>query len=426
VLLGASRLGRGRRRRLGQDHRPGLRHDRAAGRRLPGAGHIDERPAARTLATEANVEARTFASLLWRLDRGPIALDDRTVVVVDEAGMADDANLARLALAVERAGASLVLVGDHRQLAAVGPGGALAAVLDRRPELVVALDSNVRQRDAAERRALAELRDGSVGRAVAWYATGGRIRTQPARVDTLVAMTEAWATDHAAGHDTTLLAWRRADVADLNRLARLRWDELGHLHGDDVLVDGGRYYAAGDRLVALAPNPDAGIVTSEPLVVVDVDEEALTVRTSRGREVTLTGSATDVEHLDYGYAVTVHRSQGATYDRAHVLAAGGGRELAYVALSRARDRTTIHATADDLTQAVDDLQTHWGVTHHQRWVTDTSARPGRQSEPASASPPEPAPMGSAADRRADAIRRLDRLQQRASTRGVDRDLGLSL
>jgi hypothetical protein len=209
-------------------------------------------------------------------------------------------------------------------------------------------------------------------------------------------MTEAWATDHAAGHDTTLLAWRRADVADLNRLARLRWDELGHLHGDDVLVDGGRYYAAGDRLVALAPNPDAGIVTSEPLVVVDVDEEALTVRTSRGREVTLTGSATDVEHLDYGYAVTVHRSQGATYDRAHVLAAGGGRELAYVALSRARDRTTIHATADDLTQAVDDLQTHWGVTHHQRWVTDTSARPGRQSEPASASPPEPAPMGSAA------------------------------
>lgn len=49
-------------------------------------------------------------------------------------------------------------------------------------------------------------------------------------------------------------------------------------------------------------------------------------------------------HLDYGYALTVHRSQGATYDRSHVLAAGGGRELAYVALSRARERTYIDAT----------------------------------------------------------------------------------
>jgi conjugative relaxase-like TrwC/TraI family protein len=354
----------------------------AAGYRVLGTSTSGQ--AARTLAVEANVEARTFASLLWRLDRGQVTLDDRTVVVADEAGMADDTNLARLALAAERARASLVLVGDHRQLAAVGPGGALAAVLDRRPDVVVVLDTNVRQRDAAERTALAELRDGSVPRAVAWYAQTGRIHTQPARVDTLVAMADAWATDHAAGHDTALLAWRRTDVDDLNRIARARWDTLGRLHGDDVLVDGGHRYAVGDRLVALAPNPEAGIVTSEPLTVLQVSEEALTVRTSRGREVTLTGYGMDVEHVDYGYALTVHRAQGATYDRAHVLAAGGGRELGYVALSRARDRTTIHATADDIPQAVDDFQADWGVARHQRWITDTPARPGRHPEPAQA------------------------------------------
>ena len=82
----------------------------------------------------------------------------------------------------------------------------------------------------------------------------------------------------------------------------------------------------------------------------------------------------DAEHLDHAYALTVHRAQGATYDRAHVLAAGGGRELGYVAMSRARDPTTIHATADDLAQAVDDLQ-RLGGRHHQRWITDTPARP---------------------------------------------------
>jgi ATP-dependent exoDNAse (exonuclease V) alpha subunit len=80
-----------------------------------------------------------------------------------------------------------------------------------------------------------------------------------------------------------------------------------------------------------------------------------------GCQVVLVGEALEAKHLDHAYAVTVHRSQGATYDRAHVLAAGGGRELAYVALSRARDRTAIHVTADDLDQAVDDLQADWGV-----------------------------------------------------------------
>lgn len=182
--------------------------------------------ATRTLGAQTGAEARTLASLLWRLDHGADALDSRTIVIVDEAGMADDADLARLAVAIERRGASLVLVGDDRQLAAVGPGGALAAVLARRPELVVTLDANVRQRDPAERKALAELRDGSVQRAVAWYAQAGRIQVQPRQVDTLTAMAAGWAADIADGHDTALVAWRRSDVDGLDRLARERWDRL--------------------------------------------------------------------------------------------------------------------------------------------------------------------------------------------------------
>lgn len=200
-------------------------------------------------------------------------------------------------------------------------------------------------------------------------------------------MTDAWATDVAAGHETALLAWRRQDVTDLNRLARDRWARLGHLDGDDVEVHSGRWYAPGDRIVALTPNPRAGIVTSEPLRVIAVTEGAMTVRTSDNRSVRLEVDALDADHLDYGYALTVHRAQGATYDRARVLAAGGGRELAYVAVSRARDHTTLHATADDLAQAVDDLQADWGVGRAQRWISTTRAQPGVEPEPARSDPP---------------------------------------
>jgi conjugative relaxase-like TrwC/TraI family protein len=355
--------------------------------------------AARTLATEADVDARTFASLLWRLDHGTVTLDERSVVIVDETGMADDADLARLVLAVERGRASLVLVGDHRQLAAIGPGGALAALLDRRPQLTVTLDDNVRQTEPGEREALAELRAGSVSAAVAWYANTERIHTQPTRTDTLIAMTDAWARDIAADHDTALLAWRRADVHDLNRLARHHWHQLGHLHGDDITVTHGRTYAVGDRVVALAPNSHAGIVTSEQLTVTAVTPDRIDARTSTDRNVTLTGDAIDVDHLDYAYALTVHRAQGATCDRAHVLAAGGGRELAYVALSRARDHTTVHATADNIQQVANDLETDWSTETHQRWITDTPARPGDHPEPHSAAaadvPPAVVPSAAA-------------------------------
>jgi conjugative relaxase-like TrwC/TraI family protein len=342
--------------------------------------------AARTLGLEANLETTTFAALLWRLDHDHEHLDPRTVVIVDETGMADDANLARLALAAQHAHASLVLVGDHHQLAAVGPGGALAALIDRHPELTVTLDHNVRQHDPDERLALAELRDGNVARAIDWYTSTGRLHTQPDRVETLAAMTDAWAADITDGHDSALLAWRRADVDDLNRLARHHWDRLGHLHGDDVEVAPRRRYAVGDQLVALAPNSDAGIVTSEALTVTAINQTHLSARTSLGHIVLITGAGLDTDHLDYGYARTIHRAQGATVDRAHVLAAGGGRELAYVALSRAREHTRIYATADNLDQAVDDLKADWTDAHHQRWIADTAARRGEHPEPVRATP----------------------------------------
>src|SRR5207237_887852 len=81
--------------------------------------------------------------------------------------------------AADIAGAKVVLVGDHRQLDAVGPGGAFRAVLNRHHGQVHVLSENVRQDDPGERQALAELRAGDVAKAVAWYAEHDRIRIAP-------------------------------------------------------------------------------------------------------------------------------------------------------------------------------------------------------------------------------------------------------
>ncbi len=65
--------------------------------------------AARTLHDEAGVDSRTIASLVWRLEHGQVAIDHRTVLVVDEAGMADDQALLKLLAAVDLAGAKAII-----------------------------------------------------------------------------------------------------------------------------------------------------------------------------------------------------------------------------------------------------------------------------------------------------------------------------
>ena len=195
-------------------------------------------------------------SLLWRLDHGQVTLDERSVLVLDEASLTADVDLARLLLAVNSAGGKLVIVGDPRQLTPVGPGGALQALVERHPDIVTVLDQNLRQREPAERAALHHLRAGNVQAAVGFYAAHGGIRIAPTRTETMAAMIDTWAADTTAGHDTLMLAWRRSSVADLNRLARVRADQRGWLTGPDLDTPDGRRYAVGDRVVALAPNHD--------------------------------------------------------------------------------------------------------------------------------------------------------------------------
>ncbi len=326
--------------------------------------------AALALGAGAGVESRTVASLVWCLEHGQLRLDERSVLVIDEAGMAADAELLKLVVAVEAAGAKAVVVGDHHQLGAVGPGGGLEALVARHHPAVVVLAENVRQRDAGERAALEQLRAGDLGSAVSWYRANGRIVAEGDRAGALDAAVDAWDADRLGGHDTVLLAWRRRDVAALNARARKRCVEAGMVAGPELAAPGGRRYGAGDRVVFLAPGAGRW-VTSERAVVEEVGDASLVVRFGDGRREVVAGEDLGAERLDHAYALTVHRTQAATVERAHVVADGGGRELAYVAMSRARATSHVYVVADDIDQAAEDLGAEWGRERRQRWVLDT-------------------------------------------------------
>ena len=163
--------------------------------------------AARTLGREAGLsESRTLASLRWRLEHDRMRLTRGHVLVLDEAGMAADRDVSFLLDQARLAGAKVVMVGDDRQLGAVSVGGAMGALVERHGGIVHTLDQNVRQRNDAEREALAELRAGSVSRAVGFYLDQGRVIIERSRNEALDTLVDQWAEDVLAGKDVAMFA----------------------------------------------------------------------------------------------------------------------------------------------------------------------------------------------------------------------------
>jgi hypothetical protein len=151
-------------------------------------------------------------------------------------------------------------------------------------------------------------------------------------------------------------ARRRSDVVELNQLARARLHAAGRL-GDEKLELPGGAFAVGDQVVVKRNDMRLGVANGQRGEVVAVDREAgsLTLDCS-GRRVALdraflrSATRDGDPSLVHGYAMTGHVAQGATVDRAFVLASEGmSREWAYVALSRGRlcNRLYVAAQPDD-------------------------------------------------------------------------------
>ena len=227
--------------------------------------------------------------------------------------------------------------GDPGQLPAVGAGGLFPALCDRLG--AIGLSENRRQRDPAERDALARLRIGDPEPYLAHATSSGRLHLEDDATSAKSRLLEDWW--QAAERDlggTVMLAYRRDDVRELNDAARALMLKAGRL-GPEALQLGRRELRVGDRAICRRNDARCGVRNGTRGSVVDLDPAAqtLTLRTDAG-ELKHINSLYTAKHLDHAYALTGHAAQGATVDHAFLLLRdeGGLREWGYVACSRAR------------------------------------------------------------------------------------------
>jgi len=137
-------------------------------------------------------------------------------------------------------------------------------------------------------------------------------------------------------------------VRALNDGARERMRNAGDL-GEDVRVAverGARSFASGDRVMFLRNERGLGVKNGTLGTIVEVSPRNMIVRTDDGRSVSF--DLKDYDRIDHGFAATIHKAQGMTVDRTHVLATPGmDAHSSYVALSRHRDGMDLHYGRDD-------------------------------------------------------------------------------
>lgn len=296
-----------------------------------------------------SIRSLLYQAHVWKAEGRRLA--DDTVIVVDEANVSNTFDLDRLHALTIECGGKLVLIGDPRQIGAIGPGGAyvhLTHLLD-----TVRLTTIRRQPREADQRIVALVHEGRGSEALDLLRTEGKLVVGENHISTLQGLLLDWHADYVTGADAVMIARRNRDVDYLNDQAHELRRLEGRLGEAEVIV-GERPIAPGDR-VQTRINSRA-VDNRERWDVVDVDAAARTVSLIRvggdRRSVTLGPGYLDrttddgAAALQYAYAITKFGAESKTFDRAYpLLDRGSTLNEELVALSRGREVANVYTDA---------------------------------------------------------------------------------
>ena len=360
---------------------------------------------------EAGDRGLTVAKALKLIEDNNLAIDRRTVVVVDEASMVGTPELKKLLSAAVAGRAKMVLVGDPYQLAPVKARGGMFEHLCGDLPWSQRLGEVWRMRSAEERDASLALRSGHGNRlrkAVGWYRSHGRLHTGDP-----IAMAkdagDAYLADRAAGKDSLMVcdSWEMADALNQRVHNALVGDGPSVRAARDQRIAVGDIIISRENDISIPVHPGAEHPVGQAVDqvrngnrwrVAGIDEKTNRVAAER-----LTDKARVVFDGDYlrqnvtlGYAVTVHSAQGVTVGNKttpgvchSILADTSSRAMAYVGMTRAKDENhayvyqRISGEADhEHSRLVAGADIHvlrrgnkWAAAHHFRTILANDDRP---------------------------------------------------
>ncbi len=308
--------------------------------------------AVEALSKEAGLDnVLNTTKLELQLARGEIALNDKTVLIIDEAGMEGSRRIGLLIDKAEAAGAKIVLQGDTKQLQSIEAGAAMRGVIEKTGAAELGHDSVVRQKAEIYKEIARDVREGRAYEAITKLEKNGDISAHKDAKEAHKGASNAYLQDLAKGKESILVAFTRNEVKQLNAGVREALKEQGAIEktGHEFkTANGTREFVNGDKVIFGEKQSfeNSQVINGSRGVVEAVTDKSIFVRLDDTKELVRVDPET-YNKLDHGHATTVHKAQGLSTDTAHVVVGDrSNQEWAYVAVSRHKEELTIHTTKD--------------------------------------------------------------------------------
>ena len=274
------------------------------------------------LQADTGIASMTIHKKIWEWGQGRNLLNEKSVLIVDNASMVGTRQADKILSQARKGGAKVILFGEERYLQPIAAGGAYRGLLERVPMARVSLSSSDRA-TSWQHEARDLLKSDRMDAALDLFAEHGAVCHVRNRVaERLVG---DWLTDVLSAKTykgRVMLAYTNRDVGRLNAIARKRLKELGYIDRPDTVIataeKGELAFAAGDRIMFLRKDSDLGVQSGSPGTLRSVNNERLHVKLDSGENIVV-----DVRlynDLTHGYASTVYRSAVLQADNTYILA----------------------------------------------------------------------------------------------------------
>lgn len=340
--------------------------------------------AAKKLEAEANIESFSALSLINQLDKGKLKLDEKSVLLIDEAGMMGAKQLRAIQAHADKAGAKLVLVGDMQQLQAVEAASGLALVISEAGDTK---QTEIRRQKDEEQRAISNLfyKHATGAKIIEAMEKQGQIKLSDTVDDARRELVQAYIADERAAHEKVIIAPTNAQVDAITFALREELKACGEIREcvrvevKGKLLDERKQLelGLGDRVRFTAKDKALDVVNGSGGVVESIEARGaghvLRVRLQsdiekqNGRLVEV--DTTKFNALTHAWAGTVHKSQGQSKQAAYWLANGSNidRNLGLVAATRHKNALHIFCTEngkEDLADSLNDWRMKKNATDY--------------------------------------------------------------
>ncbi len=273
---------------------------------------------------------------LKRYERAQLKAGD--VIIVDEAGMVGTKEWHTILKHAEMFGVKVIAVGDDNQFKPISSGDCFNQFM--RQKNIFHLSEIRRQKEDWQKQVSVEFAKLNTGTALGIYESHGNIHELS---DSGKSIAISYVNAESKGSVAVLCSTNK-ECREINDIVREMKKIKGEL-GEDIVKIGERNFAKDDKIVFLENNKQFDVKNGLTGVVQSFDNGVLYVQTEEGTKHV---KADEYDKIDHAYAITLHKSQGKTYDRTIVLASKFmDAKAMYVAMTRHREGVDLYYRKSD-------------------------------------------------------------------------------